>query len=176
MKEIWKDVKGYEGRYKISSLGRLMGPRGITEGSVGSRGYIQVCLRKPKAKYGITKNVHVLVAEAFLGKRPRGMHICHSDGDKKNNTLENLRYDTAKNNWEDFRKNPSRSNHSITRTHCPQGHILSQSNLMESQLKRGWRSCLSCSRARSYLRANPKEAAGIKELSDIYYERIMSNE
>lgn len=176
MKEIWKDVTGYEGRYKVSSLGRLMGPRGITLGSVGSRGYVQVCLRMPGERHGVTKNLHVLVAEAFLGNRPEGMHVCHSDGDKNNNSLSNLRYDTPKANWEDFRKNPSRSNHSITRTHCPQGHLLDYPNLMKSQLKRGWRSCLACSRARSYLRHNPNIKEGVKELSDIYYERILQDD
>jgi hypothetical protein len=176
MKEIWKDVLGYEGRYQVSSLGRLKGPRGITEGSVGSRGYIQVCLRKKGDRYGVTKNLHVVVAEAFLGSRPEGMHICHSDGDKNNNKLSNLRYDTAKGNWEDFRKNPSRSNHSITRTHCPQGHPLKEPNLMKSQLDRGWRSCLACSRARGYLRHNSEMKKGVQELSDFYYERIIAND
>lgn len=172
-KEIWKDVLGYEGRYQISSLGRLKGPRGITEGSVGSRGYIQVCLRRPKEKYGETKNVHVLVAEMFLGKRPEGMHVCHADGNKNNNELSNLRYDTPKNNWDDFRINPGKTSHSIGKKECPMGHSLKSPNLMKSQLERGWRSCLACSRARSFTRVNPEERKNLRLIADQYYERIM---
>jgi hypothetical protein len=170
MEEVWKDVVGYEGRYEVSSFGRLRGPRGITEGSIGSRGYSQVCLRIPGEKYGVSKNLHVLVAESFFGPRPKNMHVCHTDGNKQNNRVENLRYDTAKNNWEDFRRNPTRSNHSITRTSCPQGHPLEHPNLMKSQLARGWRSCLACSRARSYIRANQNKKIVLKELADKYYE------
>lgn len=176
MKEIWKDVAGYEGRYQVSSLGRLRGPRGVTSGSVGSRGYVQVCLREVGSKYGQTKNIHVLVAEAFLGKRPEGMHVCHEDGDKLNNSLSNLRYDTPENNWNDFRKKPGSSNHSIARKQCPAGHVLQEPNLMKSQLSRGWRSCLACNRARSYARHRAGENIDILSLSNKYYERILSEQ
>jgi hypothetical protein len=173
MKEVWKDVVGYEGRYEVSSLGRLRGPRTTTKGIPGSRGYYQVFLREKGARAGKTKNIHVLVAEAFLGPRPDGMHVCHADGDKSNNTLENLRYDTPKNNWEDFRKNPGKTRHRIGRETCPRNHKLESPNLMKSQLERGWRSCLACSRAAGYLRQNPKLKVSLEELSDKYYQQIL---
>ena len=47
--------------------------------------------------------VHQLVAEAFLGPCPQGMEVCHNDGDRANNKLENLRYDTRKANHADKR-------------------------------------------------------------------------
>jgi hypothetical protein len=172
MEEIWKDVVGYEGRYEVSSLGRLRGPRKTTKGIPGSRGYYQVFLRSESGK-GITKNIHVLVAEAFLGSRPEGMHVCHSDGDKSNNSLKNLRYDTPKNNWEDFRKNPGKTTHRISREFCPRGHRLKDPNLMKSQKSRGWRSCLSCSRAMGYIRQNPNIGLVLEELANEYYEKIM---
>jgi hypothetical protein len=174
MEEIWKDVLGYEGRYEISSLGRLRGPRGITEGSIGSRGYVQVCLREKGSMYGKSKNIHVLVAETFLGERPEGFHVCHEDGNKLNNTLTNLRYDTPQNNWNDFRKRPGESRHSIAKTECPIGHPLEVPNLMKSQLSRGWRSCLACNRARSYARANSDKKINIELLANSYYERIVN--
>jgi hypothetical protein len=48
--------------------------------------------------------VHILVWEAFNGRRPEGMQVCHNDGDNRNNTLSNLRLDTRKNNCADRRK------------------------------------------------------------------------
>ncbi len=45
--------------------------------------------------------VHVMVLETFVGPRPKGMHACHYDGDKLNNHLSNLRWDTPKGNGRD---------------------------------------------------------------------------
>jgi hypothetical protein len=42
--------------------------------------------------------VHLLVARAFLGKCPEGMECCHNDGNRQNARLDNLRYDTPRNN------------------------------------------------------------------------------
>lgn len=46
-------------------------------------------------------SVHRLVLEAFLGPCPELMEGCHNDGDASNNRLENLRWDTKKNNHAD---------------------------------------------------------------------------
>lgn len=46
--------------------------------------------------------VHRLVLEVFIGPCPRGMEACHyPDADKTNNHLENLRWDTHKENAKD---------------------------------------------------------------------------
>jgi hypothetical protein len=44
------------------------------------------------------KSVHVLVALAFLGPRPAGLHVCHRNGDKTDNRPENLMYATPAEN------------------------------------------------------------------------------
>jgi hypothetical protein len=164
MKEIWKPVND---KYLVSSWGRIKGPRKTTYGSVGSRGYMQICINRS------TVNIHVLVAKAFFGPRPDGYHICHKDGDKTNNKIENLRYDTPKNNWKDFRTSDKKTSHAIGRDECPLGHKLEGENLMKSQLKRGWRSCLSCSRAHAYMRnGKQRSTKNHKELADNYYERL----
>ena len=42
--------------------------------------------------------VHRAVLNEFVGPCPKDMETCHADGDKENNRLENLRYDTHRNN------------------------------------------------------------------------------
>lgn len=113
MEEIWKDVVGYEGMYMVSSLGRMKSnERTIQRKKVGNyvqkeafisgteyHGYIKTSLRKD----GLKKDrfIHCLVAEAFLGVKPKGMEVCHSDGNRKNNKIENLRYGTRSDNVRD---------------------------------------------------------------------------
>lgn len=118
MTEIWKDIPGYEGRYQASTEGRIRGVdrlqvvvykdgrsgSRLLKGRVlstcpGSNGYPYVGLRKTQnAKSAQFQLVHHLIALTFLGKRPKGKVVCHSDGDKENNRLENLRYDTETEN------------------------------------------------------------------------------
>ncbi len=45
--------------------------------------------------------VHRLVLEAFVGPCPEGMEACHNDGDRLNNQISNLRWDTRKANQAD---------------------------------------------------------------------------
>jgi hypothetical protein len=69
---------------------------------MNKNGYLAVKL----AFAGATRTtyIHELVLKAFVGARPvtqeRG-EIRHLDGDKTNNTLENLRYGTIRENVED---------------------------------------------------------------------------
>ena len=52
-----------------------------------------------KGQQGKTLRVHNLVLFAFVGPRQEGMEGCHNDGDRTNNHLKNLRWDThSKNN------------------------------------------------------------------------------
>lgn len=62
-------------------------------------GYVRypVYLRKGSAP----KNAHQLVAEAYLHKSNENLIVCHNDGNKLNNTVENLRWDTPKSNTAD---------------------------------------------------------------------------
>ena len=50
-------------------------------------------------------NLHVLVAEAFYGPRPKGMVVCHWDDDKTNNKASNLRYGSRNENMDDALRN-----------------------------------------------------------------------
>jgi hypothetical protein len=107
--EIWKDISGYEGCYQVSNLGRVRSCDRYVEFHRGTRlhkgkllrpreraGYLAVAL----SAYGIQKDksIHVLVAEAFHGKRPQGFEVNHADTDKHNNYASNLEYLTPSEN------------------------------------------------------------------------------
>ena len=104
MKEIWKDIKDYEGHYQVSNLSRVksikFGKEIIMKQNI-RRGYYYVGL----SKNGIVKNycVHRLVAEAFLEipeelrhlEGTRYLQVNHKDENKLNNNVDNLEWCTA---------------------------------------------------------------------------------
>lgn len=51
----------------------------------------------------VTKSVPRLIALAFLGLPPQGALVCHCDGNPQNDSVENLRYDTAVGNALDMK-------------------------------------------------------------------------
>lgn len=88
-KEIWKDVIGYEGLYKVSNLGRVKSPKGLKKIRVKSKGYHIVDLwnKKPKTKY-----IHRLVGISFIKNPKKLPTINHKDGVKSNNSSKNLEW------------------------------------------------------------------------------------
>lgn len=102
----WRPVKGYEGLYEVSNLGQVRsfysGEAKILKPYVDKDGYL--CVHLHKNGKGYAKKVHRLVASAFIpniGDKPQVNHI---DGDKTNNTVDNLEWVTSKENmhhaWE----------------------------------------------------------------------------
>lgn len=103
LREIWQNVRGYEGLYLISNFGRLLSaPRNGTKSEwhfmsphfVG--GYIQYVLSKNNHKKEF--KAHRLVAEAFLPNSENKREVNHIDGDKYNNKLDNLEWSTSSEN------------------------------------------------------------------------------
>ena len=123
--EIWKPVVGYGGRYMVSNMGRIMSmrerkyhtkkgyvtkkvryilrpvifnlsPAAVKARKTSLRSYSMVTL----CKDGLRKNIYVhrLVADAFLGVKPKGLVTDHINGDKYDNRLCNLRYVTTREN------------------------------------------------------------------------------
>lgn len=72
--------------------------------SIGSRGYRTACVSRFPGDKRRRIMVGVLVLLAFVGARPERMQCCHNNGDKSDNRLSNVRWDTSKNNMEDQRK------------------------------------------------------------------------
>lgn len=73
------------------------------KGCLNSAGYKQITPHGPDIKK-VTRTVHSMVAEAFIGPRPEGAHIAHWNNDRADNRLENLRYATPKENIGDDRR------------------------------------------------------------------------
>lgn len=114
-KEIWKDIPGYENIYQASTEGRI---RSVDRKVADGKGNVRNCKGKilkhgidTDGRYivGLSKDgkkkfyrVHVLIPLSFIGNRPDGYHILHANGDKKDNRLENLSYDTPSQNRKDI--------------------------------------------------------------------------
>lgn len=90
--EIWKDVKGYEGLYKVSNLGRVKAIRNnlIRKPRAGRHGYLYVNL----CKNGVHKTfkIHRLVALHFIENPNNHPMINHKDEIKTNNIVDNLEW------------------------------------------------------------------------------------
>jgi hypothetical protein len=112
--EIWRNIKGLEGKYQISSEGRVRSLDRIveyfsskkndivyqhTKGRIlktarGKDGYLQTSLGK-----GIkNQKIHRLVGEAFIPNPDNMPEIDHINGDNTDNRVENLRWTDRKGN------------------------------------------------------------------------------
>ena len=116
MKEVWKDIEGYEGMYQVSNLGRVHSldryytrphPRNGVPTKYFKHGteivchvhrnvYVGVMLKVG----GVKKNfmVHRLVAKAFVPGYFEGADVNHKDCNRQNNHADNLEWMTRRDN------------------------------------------------------------------------------
>lgn len=139
-KEIWKDVVGYEGYYKVNQFGVVKSMERLVPQGSGLRhvkekikainlspyGYPYVTLCKNRK----SKNVllHIILAKAFIPNPENKPHVDHIDTNTKNYSLENLRWVTPKEN----------ANNPLTLSHCRQNTYSSealQKRLVTRKLK-----------------------------------------
>ena len=113
MEEIWKDIKGFEGRYQVSNLGRVRYLDTWITHPYPNGNNVRVRTRKGSIKkqilnkYGYSvklsndnsyANLRVceIVASHFGDGFEDGMIITHIDGDIANNKIDNLSYEWVK--------------------------------------------------------------------------------
>lgn len=105
MLEVWKDIKGYEGLYQVSNLGRVKRLPRLRKNRWGKSSFypeelMALCLDGKKYQFvKLQKNgkrkqfkVHRLVAEYFLNKRQGYNQVNHIDKNKQNNVVTNLEW------------------------------------------------------------------------------------
>ena len=118
MNEIWKDIEGFEGLYQVSNFGRVKKLAQVSRrlnrwGTIteyhqaekvwtpafdGRKHYLFVGLNKGEQR--TLRNIHRLVAEAFVPNPHNYEYVNHKDEDKLNNLADNLEWCTmAENNF-----------------------------------------------------------------------------
>lgn len=103
--EVWRDIPGYEGLYKISNYGRVMSlPKLRGRAFVGEtmlkphlmQGYLYVTMQKNNKPKAIA--IHRLIATAFIENAHNKPIVNHVDGNKLNNDISNLEWVTYSEN------------------------------------------------------------------------------
>lgn len=128
MKEIWKDIKGYEGLYQVSNFGRVKRNGRILKVRVKRKGYLGVVLYNNSEPKHYT--IHRLVAEAFIPNPENKPQVNHIDEDKTNNTVANLEWVTAKENANHGTRN-SRMSHKIVAINISTGDSYNFNSIRE---------------------------------------------
>jgi len=113
----WVDIPMWESRYEISEFGEVRSKDMLVGAKNGA-----TAIRKGRALAQVRKNngylcvtltdgtnrpqisIHRLVARAFIGECPIGLHVLHCDGDKTNDHYTNLRYGTPADNVADTKR------------------------------------------------------------------------
>lgn len=105
--ELFIDIKGYDGRYKIGNKGTVIGisrsndnryknKQWILKQYEDRNGYMYVTLQKNKKRKTI--KIHRLVAEHFIENKNNYPCVNHIDSNRKNNDASNLEFCTHKQN------------------------------------------------------------------------------
>lgn len=124
--EEWRDIKGYEGLYQISSHGRVKSmPRkgsrgGIIKPSFSNSGYLQIHLCKNCEQKTI--QIHRLVAIHFLDNPDNLPEVNHKDECKTNNHVSNLEFCTREYN----------ENYGTKRARCVANHDYKKSAILSA--------------------------------------------
>lgn len=168
MKEIWIGVTDAIISQEVSNYGRYRVKGKVREPAIGPQGYRLISVR------GTTVCLHQAVMAAFVGPRPAGEEVCHYDGDKLNNHLDNLRYDTHQSNMQDMRRKGTEVHGDLE--YCPRDHRRIPENIIPSRGRWGDEPCLACSRARALVQTYPLLDVHLKDVADTVFDCIVARE
>jgi hypothetical protein len=89
--EIWKDIKGFEGKYRISSYGNVWSiTKGVRNINPSMSGYLSVSLWKNNKR--VNTSIHRLVAEHFIDNPNNLPLVDHINNVRHDNNVSNLRW------------------------------------------------------------------------------------
>jgi hypothetical protein len=117
MYEVWRPVPDWEGLYEASSLGNVRSLPRQRNGRTYAGRLLKPTLNPRYLVVGISDAttgrrkstpVHVLVAAAFLGPRPKGVVVRHGPGGHLDNSIANLSYGTQQENIYDKHRDGTR--------------------------------------------------------------------
>lgn len=149
--EIWKDIVGYEGLYKISNQGKVLSVKRniVLKYRLNyKKGYpvINLC-KNSKLK---TAYIHRLVAEYFIENPNNLKYVNHINNDKEKNNVNNLEWCTGSDNMLKSYQNGSNSKHKTK---------VEQFDLISNETIKIWDS------------AHQAYHSGFKAIYDILYQR-----
>lgn len=95
-KEIWRDIKGYQGIYQVSNKGRVKSlnyrrskEEHIMKVTTSHDGYLYLTLYK-KGYQNYYPTIHRLVFQTFVRPLRKGEDVHHLNENKLDNRVENL--------------------------------------------------------------------------------------
>lgn len=136
--EEWRDIEGFDG-YQISNYGRVKSlnynktkQEKILKPQKSTKGYLTVGLNKNGKQ--VRKQIHRLVAEAFLENPNNLPQVNHKDEDKSSNIVSNLE-------WCDSKYN---NNYGTRTERC--SRRVDQIDMVSGEVIRQWASTQECGR------------------------------
>ncbi len=110
--------------------------------SLMSNGYLTVTLWRDGRQHNML--AHRLVVTAFIGEQPDGEEVRHRDGDRLNNSADNLEWGTRSANILDQVDHGTHGN--ASKDECPQGHPYDDANTYVYPGPKAHRGCRACQR------------------------------
>lgn len=167
MEEIWKDIKGYEGLYQVSNLGRVKSLKRvilrnnqhgkyfvekeekILKQFIQKKGYLRISL----SQNGESKflQVHRLVAQAFINNPDNKETVNHINGIKTDNSVKNLEWCTnAENLQHSYMIGLRKSNDDILRKNREKQMVKINQYTLDGKFIKKWESLNSIQRELGY--------------------------